>query len=86
MMLAHYATRGRKYEIKIFKEDDGTYSIRDYKNGLHSGSKVGHTEIQKVYITVCYMIHYANIYDSIRYEVVGNSDDLLSFEMVQASK
>lgn len=85
MLIGHYATKGRKYEIKVFKEDDGTYSIREYKSGLDSGSKVGFACPIKVYVTLCYMIHYANIYDSIRYEVVGN-DDLLSFEMVQAAK
>ena len=83
MQLAHYATRGRKYEIKVFRDADG-YSIREYINGKEQGASVGNTCVQELYQSLCRRVQYANICDGIRYEAV--SDNKLSLEMVQASK
>lgn len=85
MQLAHYATRGRKFEIKVFKDTDGTYSIREYINGQEQAASVGNACMQALYQDLCRRVQFANICDGIRYEAVN--DDKLSLEMVQkASK
>lgn len=86
LQLSHEATRGRKHEIKVFKEDDGTFSIREYTSGRETGACIGYTCIQQLYIVLCRKVYNAKLYDGIRYETVGNGSDLLSFEMVQAAK
>jgi hypothetical protein len=74
-LMEHKATRGNKYEVKMWLSDDGRYiDIISYTNGKQCWKSCGHTTRDYAYAAWARYINAARCDDGINYRPIGEKE------------
>jgi len=68
-ILKSLSTKGHKYRIEAFDCEDGSFSIREYINGVQQAASVGITSKEKCMNEFNRRVSDASTYDGINYSV-----------------
>ncbi len=74
-LMEHKATRGNKYEVKMWLRDDGRYiDIIGYTNGRQRWNSTGYTTRDYAYAAWARYINDARCIDGINYRPIGEKE------------